>query len=215
MSFVVLYCLLDFLLLQLGAVFFFLHVLQGMQNCARRIFDFSDGSIVQSPLLVSMGELIRGVVGKFFICFANLQNAVVFVSIDEIWFLQAQFFVAIIVRFLIASSLIRLCLYDGRRVVHHILQAFLVSFVALIQREVHHGFLGFLFILVHLKCLGFHDSFIKLYAILGNLADDRVSGVTVLSISSFPSIVFEFLMFVSCFSLGRSRVLIVGNVQTE
>ena len=55
-------------------------------HCSRRIFDFSDGSIFWSPLVVSIGELIRGVVDKFLIiCFANLQNAVVLVSIDEIF----------------------------------------------------------------------------------------------------------------------------------
>ena len=85
MSFVVLYCLFDFLLLQLGReVFFFSTRFTG--HCSRRIFDFSDGSIFWSPLVVSIGELIWGVVDKFLIiCFANLQNAVVLVSIDEIF----------------------------------------------------------------------------------------------------------------------------------
>ena len=58
------------------------------------------------------------------------------------------------------------------------------------QRGIHRGFLGSLFILVDSKCL-LEASMIVLtkilYAILGDLADDKLSGVTVLSISSFHS----------------------------
>jgi hypothetical protein len=49
---------------------------------------------------------------------ANLQKAVVFLSIDAMWLLHFWFFAAIIVLFLIASNLLRLFLSE-RRVERH------------------------------------------------------------------------------------------------
>ncbi len=76
------------------------------KNCSGRIFYFSDGSIVWSPFGFVIGAVVRVVDGLFDICLANLQNAVVFLSIDAIWLLNA-FFCCHDCSFFIASYLLR------------------------------------------------------------------------------------------------------------
>lgn len=73
--------------------------------------------------------------------FAKFQKAVVFLSIDTMWVLHEWFLAAIIVLFLIASSLLSLFLSAGSRVLRHTTYAFLASLVVFLHSGFHHGFL--------------------------------------------------------------------------
>jgi hypothetical protein len=79
---------------------------------------FLMGPLSGLRLVSLLVRLFGGDDGLFFICLANLQKAVVFLSIDAMWLLHFWFFAAIIVLFLIASNLLRLFLSE-RRVERH------------------------------------------------------------------------------------------------